>query len=259
MGCKSLHETAGMMRKEARERFRKEFDQSFRPKYHVIRRRNNSDSNHRLWSNKLSENNNEHFLCLSKLHNGLLSRLMIFRAGDKGEGWMKIWNEITALLKNPNQVSTNDLLIEHEKSIHTTQARKEGRFTYVEAVKMESRQSNRNRMKKAYAPEQRFEDIKKVSQVNSKGGESVIKQDRWENSVICTRDSLWVEWGKITNAINDMFQNSFKLKPFQLDKALFWCRSEEEADLVANRGIFCINGLGSIKLQRGNTWDVTKT
>ncbi|KAM7493633.1 hypothetical protein LguiB_028242 [Lonicera macranthoides] len=165
------------------------------------------------------------FLRLTKLQQGGRINVTVFPAGKQGEGWVKITDEIVKILKGPEQAATSQ----------RTSMKEAGLFDKECEVK-ESTERSRNRKQK-----------EKATYAN-------IQQ--WNRAVICTRDSLWEDWKKVTETLNGYFRRDFVLKPFQPDKAVFWCKDEAEAILVAEENILCIEGSPMIKLQYGSKTNV---
>ncbi|KAM7512736.1 hypothetical protein LguiB_011611 [Lonicera macranthoides] len=50
-----------------------------------------------------------------------------------------------------------------------------------------------------------------------------------EQVIVCTRESLWHDWVNIQEAINRQFKEAIRMQPFQPDKAVIQCKSEESA------------------------------
>ncbi|KAM7498119.1 hypothetical protein LguiA_022533 [Lonicera macranthoides] len=47
--------------------------------------------------------------------------------------------------------------------------------------------------------------------------------------IVCTRENLWYEWASIQEAIGRLFKVVIRMQPFQPDKAVIQCKSEESA------------------------------
>ncbi|KAM7513383.1 hypothetical protein LguiB_012258 [Lonicera macranthoides] len=191
------------------------------------------------------------FLHLTKLHQGGRINVTVFPAGKQGEGWVKIADEIVKVLKGPEQAATSQ----------RTSMMEAGLFDKEREVK-ESTERSKNREQKEKATYANIvqrgsgKDSKALKEEKINFASWLSDQQQWNRAVICTRDSLWEDWKKVTETLNGYFRRDFVLKPFQPDKAVFWCKEEAEAILVAEENILCIEGSPMIKLQYGSKTNV---
>ncbi|KAM7478008.1 hypothetical protein LguiA_026221 [Lonicera macranthoides] len=139
---------------------------------------------------------------------------------------------------------------------------KEVRLFDKEREVKESTERSRNRKQKEKATYANIvqrgssNDTKALKEEKINFASWLLDQQQWNRAVICTRDSLWEDWKKVTETLNGYFRRDFVLKPFQPDKAVFWCKDEAEAILVAEENILCIEGSPMIKLQYGSKTNV---
>ncbi|KAM7468866.1 hypothetical protein LguiA_007049 [Lonicera macranthoides] len=125
---------------------------------------------------------------------------------------------------------------------------KEARLFDKEREVKESTEKSRNRKQKEEATYANIvqrdssNDTKALKEENINFASWLLDQQQWNKAVICTRDSLWEDWKKVKETLNGYFRRDFVLKPFQPDKAVFWCKDEAEAILVAEENILCIKG-----------------
>ncbi|KAM7507276.1 hypothetical protein LguiA_017729 [Lonicera macranthoides] len=78
-----------------------------------------------------------------------------------------------------------------------------------------------------------------------------MKEIQWKKIAICTIISLWDDWGKIKDDLFMFFNIETVLMPFQPDKAVVWCKNEEEAERITSKGALFVDNFYSIKLQDG--------
>lgn len=52
----------------------------------------------------------------------------------------------------------------------------------------------------------------------------------WSRAVVCFREQGWDPWLKIPNSLSTMVNLKIVLKPYQSDKAIFFCQSVKEAE-----------------------------
>ncbi|KAM7473394.1 hypothetical protein LguiB_020637 [Lonicera macranthoides] len=191
------------------------------------------------------------FLRLTKLHQGGRINVTVFPAGKQGEGWVKIADEIVKVLKGPEQATTSQ-----------GTGMKEERLIAKEHEVKESTESSRNRKQKEEATYANIvqrsssNDTRALKEEKINFASWLLDQQQWNRAVICTRDSLWEDWKKVKETLNGYFRRDFELKPFQPDKAVFWCKDEAKAVLVAEKNILCIEGSPMIKLQYGSKTNV---
>ncbi|KAM7523110.1 hypothetical protein LguiA_013012 [Lonicera macranthoides] len=188
---------------------------------------------------------------LTKLHQGGRINVTVFPAGKQGEGWVKIADEIVKVVKGPEQAATSQRT-----------GMKEARLFDKERDFKESTESSRNRKQKEEAiyanivQRDSSNDTKALKEEKINFASWLLDQQQWNRAIICTRDSLWEDWKKVKETLNGYFMRDFVLKPFQPDKAVFWCKDETKAILVAEENILCIKGSPMIKLQYGSKTNV---
>ncbi|KAK9929371.1 hypothetical protein M0R45_026473 [Rubus argutus] len=86
----------------------------------------------------------------------------------------------------------------------------------------------------------------RMLQVSSKEEDN----SRWQNSVVCKRNSIKSSWTKISKVISDFLDKEVVLYPFQCNKALLFCSSEEEAEWVARHKKITVNIQDEVSLCR---------
>ncbi|KAM7497694.1 hypothetical protein LguiA_022108 [Lonicera macranthoides] len=139
---------------------------------------------------------------------------------------------------------------------------KEARLFAKEHVVKKSTESSRNQKQKEEATYANIvqrgssNDTRALKEEKINFASWLLDQQQWNRVVICTRDSLWEDWKKVKETLNGYFRRNFELKPFQPDKAVFWCKDEAEAILVAEKNIPCIEDSPMIKLQYGSKTNV---
>ncbi|GMP84596.1 hypothetical protein CsSME_00038063 [Camellia sinensis var. sinensis] len=70
------------------------------------------------------------------------------------------------------------------------------------------------------------------------------------NGVVCTRVDFFNEWAQIEKELNRSFKASIVLRPFQLNKALFFAKSIEEADYYGAQGVCFFNKSIVVRLEQ---------
>ncbi|KAM7507143.1 hypothetical protein LguiA_017596 [Lonicera macranthoides] len=121
---------------------------------------------------------------------------------------------------------------------------------------------------RSYASQQRTEEKKtQVKQggldMNShKNGERTrmeafqTKDMDYSKLVVCIRDCLWHKWSSIQASINQHHSTEFCLQPFQPDKAIFCCKTEQEAEEFGSKEVLFFEGPKSIMLHKWNPNEV---
>ncbi|KAM7484876.1 hypothetical protein LguiA_000885 [Lonicera macranthoides] len=210
------------------------------------------------------DNQNSSFISLSKIQQSIVKSVVVFPAGQEGEGWLGIAGELHLLLFDPPK---RKLGLDQRKSEwnrgatrKVTGIEREGEpLTYAEAVAVKHKAS-------------KVKDINNEQIVNSKEGVRVrniimrgkgifvegvrrgvvdrgdkvkqgqntsklyhkekkqFKMDDWSKTVVCTRESLWHDWSSIQNCINKLLGTEYVLFPFLPDKATFHCCTSKEAE-----------------------------
>ncbi|KAM7465483.1 hypothetical protein LguiB_013045 [Lonicera macranthoides] len=210
------------------------------------------------------DNQNGSFISLSKIQQSIVKCVVVFPAGQEGEGWLGIAGELHILLFDPPK---RKLGLDQRKSEwnrgatrKVTGIEREGEpLTYAEAVAVKHKAS-------------KVKDISNEQIVNSKEGVRVrnivmrgkgifvegvrrgvvdrgdkvkqgqnmsklyhkekeqFKMDDWSKTVVCTRESLWHDWSSIQNYINKLVGTEYVLFPFLPDKAIFHCCTSKEAE-----------------------------
>ncbi|KAK9929194.1 hypothetical protein M0R45_026300 [Rubus argutus] len=110
-----------------------------------------------------------------------------------------------------------------EKRSQTGHKKEEVRLNYKEALQKNSEMTSHSR--------------DKMLHVSSK------KEDksRWQCSVVCKRTSIKTSWNEISKEFSAILEKQVVLYPFQCNKALLFCNSEEEAEWVARHKKITVN------------------
>ena len=66
-------------------------------------------------------------------------------------------------------------------------------------------------------------------------------KSRWQCSVVCKRTSIKTSWNEISKEFSAILEKQVVLYPFQCNKALLFCNSEEEAEWVARHKKITVN------------------
>ncbi|KAK9943791.1 hypothetical protein M0R45_009387 [Rubus argutus] len=99
------------------------------------------------------------------------------------------------------------------------------------------------------------EELQKNIEMKSRPQNRILqissKEDisRWQNSVVCKRNSIKSSWTEISKVISDFLDKEVVLYPFQYNKALLFC-SSEEAEWVARYKNITVNIQDEVSLCR---------
>ncbi|KAM7522630.1 hypothetical protein LguiA_012532 [Lonicera macranthoides] len=203
------------------------FNEIFKPKKY--------QASYALFVMERDANKNGSFIRLVELRKGTSMNTVIFPAGIKGNGWRGIADSLQRILGCP---SSGEKKVNHKEVVRNYQQVSSGRrvvsrLSYAEIVKnCELNKEDLTRGKQA------------ADTMNVRG---VIE---WKRVVVCIRELLWDSWRGIQNSLNKFYKTNFQLKPFLTDKAMFLCKSEEEAEMYGNKGLVFLSGPFAIKLQR---------
>ncbi|KAM7493281.1 hypothetical protein LguiB_027890 [Lonicera macranthoides] len=94
-----------------------------------------------------------------------------------------------------------------------------------------------------------------IQRENGKVEELDVVSRDWSRVVVCTREKLWDKWSDIQTSLNKIYNINIALHPFQLDKAVFRCKDEEESYMLGKKRVLFITCLFTIKLQKQNQID----
>lgn len=75
----------------------------------------------------------------------------------------------------------------------------------------------------------------------------------WSHAVVCFREQGWDPWWKIQKSLSMMVNLKIVLKPYQSDKAIFFCQSVKEAEDLGRIGRLTLEGHIRIKLEKWST------
>ena len=223
------------------------------------------------------QNKNGSFLSLMQFQKWVISRIVVIPAGRSGEGWTGFAKALrTVFFKhNPKQEKKERMNCGKKTAVYQKRVTKE--LSYAEAV-INGRNNHLARLSEDYRINRRENDHQKqhshavLTQFQStmgfndtsgvkmkmKGNQNPLrnsveraKQNDWQKAVICTRESIWIDWGKVKKAMNKLFEKTLKVEPFQPDKAILWCKDEAEARYVASKGNVFVDNSFSVNLQCG--------
>ncbi|KAM7482030.1 hypothetical protein LguiB_006613 [Lonicera macranthoides] len=158
----------------------------------------------------------------------LLAERCYIPACKNGEGWLKVAEALLEIINRPGNMQVNNRAVgcyygrkteqstQTRKQTYTVGTRLDGQISYAEIVKRNNIAS--------------FSE--KQSMGRDEGKESILKSYGtfdWDKVIVCTRESLWHDWASIQEAISRQFKEAIRMQPFQPDKAVIQCKSEESA------------------------------
>lgn len=170
------------------------------------------------------QNKNGIFISIAKIMRGTVDETVVILAGRKGVGWLGVAEALESLVFKKSQY----------------------------------KERKGNILKPIEGGGSSFYGVEKLSYEDAVKRSSKPSQDNsidWSRVVVCTRESLWSEWSLVQKAINKKFTTNITLRPFQPDKAMFRCKSEEEAKAICRKGVFFMEGPYAIHLQQWNKCD----
>ncbi|KAI7984378.1 hypothetical protein LOK49_LG15G01831 [Camellia lanceoleosa] len=92
-----------------------------------------------------------------------------------------------------------------------------------------------------------YADVLK-SRSNSLDGNNFFLEIR--KMVVCTRMNFFDEWAQIEKELNRSFKTSIVLRPFQLNKAMFFAQNSDEADYYGTQGVCFFHKSIAVRLDR---------
>ncbi|KAM7477794.1 hypothetical protein LguiA_026007 [Lonicera macranthoides] len=181
-----------------------------------------------IWLLQRYSNEKGIFMSLLEIKGGTVSREVVIPACKNGEGWLKVAEALLKIIYRPGNMQANNRAVGYytgKKTEHSTRSSKRNftvgtrldeKVSYAEIVK-------RNNIAPFFEKQSRGRD---------EGKEAILKSYGtfdWDKVIVCTRESLWHDWASIQEAINRQFKEAIRMQPFQPDKAVIQCRSEESA------------------------------
>ncbi|KAM7507519.1 hypothetical protein LguiA_017972 [Lonicera macranthoides] len=163
-------------------------------------------------------NKNGRFISLSRIINGTVKGVVAFPAGKKGEGWLVVARELSWFIYDPTKLRKEDqwMNIEGRLNKNTEIKGRGGRDhrSYAECVASHSKEKTNRKV------------LSNSIGWNFRPGKEGITD--WNRMIVCTRERLWDGWADIQESLNKKFNRCFVLKPFQPDKAMFYCEDKNE-------------------------------
>ncbi|KAK9927791.1 hypothetical protein M0R45_024957 [Rubus argutus] len=176
-------------------------------------------NSYQFWLEQLN-NKRGSFLRLSKSVGGLVKSI-ILPQGRFSEGWRLMAEHLAAIAYGVpkgntrfEQVTENRLQIHHKE----------------DGVKLNYKEALQKNSEMISFPKD------KTLQVSSKENNS-----RWQCSVVCKRTSIKTSWTEISEEFSAILEKQVVLYPFQCNKAMLFCNSEEEAEWVARHKKIMVN------------------
>ncbi|KAM7473425.1 hypothetical protein LguiB_020668 [Lonicera macranthoides] len=188
------------------------FNATFKPKKY--------QASYALFVMERYANKNGNFIRLVELRKGTTMNTVIFPAGIKGNGWRGIVASLQRILSGPPKGEKN---VNRKEVVRNDQQVSSGRMvvsrlSYAEIVK--NYELNKEDFMRGKQP---------ADTMNVRGA------IEWKRVVVCSRESVWDSWRCIQNSLNKFYKTNFQLKPFLIDKAMFICNSEEEAEMYGKK------------------------
>ncbi|KAM7498115.1 hypothetical protein LguiA_022529 [Lonicera macranthoides] len=158
-----------------------------------------------IWLLQRYSNEKGIFMSLLEIRGGTVSREVVIPACKNGEGWLKVAEALLKIIYRPGNMQANNRAVGSyagKKTEHSTRSSKRNftvgtrldeKVSYAEIVK-------RNNIAPFFEKQSRGRD---------EGKEAILKS--------------------IQEAINRQFKEAIRMQPFQPDKAVIQCKSEESA------------------------------
>lgn len=198
-------------------------------------------------------NKNGSFMSLSMLRQGVVVKVIVFPAGEKGEGWTGVSHSFKRLLFIPKK-GKYDEPSNSMKNTHMGENSLQGRASYASVVKDLKGQPRKigNFNANVIAAKERYVSGNEKTEYGL-----FVTNNNWYRVVVCIRERLWDEWCEIKKSLNEMFKINIVLHPFQPDKAAFCCKDIKEANILGHKGIVNIGEHFKVKLQGWNNGDLS--
>ncbi|KAK9943938.1 hypothetical protein M0R45_009527 [Rubus argutus] len=191
-------------------------------------RKFSGSNSYQFWLER-QNNSRGSFLRLSKCAGGFV-RTIILPQGRDTKGWRLMEENLSAIVYG---VPKGNLKFESlaDKRLQLASKSAKAKLNYKEALQKNT--------------EMKLCPQNKMLQVSNKEDIS-----RWQCSVVCKRKSIKSSWIEISKEISAMLDKEVVLYPFQCNKAMLFCSSEEEAEWVARHKKITVNIKDEASLRR---------
>ncbi|KAM7473315.1 hypothetical protein LguiB_020558 [Lonicera macranthoides] len=185
-------------------------------------------------------NKNGRFISLSRIINGTVKGVVAFPVRKKGEGWLVVARELSWFIYDPTKLRKEDQWMNIEGRLNTsTEIKGRGgrdHLSYAECVASQSKEKTNRKV------------LSNSIGWNFRSGKKGISD--WNRMIVCTRERLWDGWANIQESLNKKLNRCFVLKPFQPDKAMFYCEDRNDAEFFEwNKIIALRDGLTDLPLK----------
>ncbi|KAI8016670.1 hypothetical protein LOK49_LG05G01071 [Camellia lanceoleosa] len=220
--------------KALRQVWSQHHDRSFFSKY--------TSSSAVFWVQKYS-NKGGIFVEVSKWEAGVKRNNIIIPAGVDGQGWQAMAKMLERVIHGGNRVSDVERNVRStDKGSHNINKQSvfSSRRGNLEGNRFTPQKTGANRVV-SYA------DVLKSRSIISEGNDFCLEMRK---VVVCTRTDFFDDWVQIEQELNRSFKSSIVLRPFQLNKALFFAKSSEEADYYGEQGLCFFHKSIAVRLER---------
>ncbi|KAM7473797.1 hypothetical protein LguiB_021040 [Lonicera macranthoides] len=181
-----------------------------------------------IWLLQKYSNERGIFMSLLEIRGGTVSREVVIPACKNGEGWLKVAEALLKVIYRPGNMQVNNGAVGSSAGRKKENSTQSSNRKFTIGTKLDEKVSYAEMVKRNnIAP-----FFEKQSMGRDEGKESILKSYGtfdWDKVIVCTRESLWHDWASIQEAINRQFKEAIRMQPFQPDKAVIQCKSEESA------------------------------